>query len=997
MLLYGVPLPRLRARAGMDLLALLALHPQQSSERSRLAATLWPDSSEEQALYNLRRNLVDLRHALGDQAWRLHSPTSRTLQLDLDNAFCDVQVFDTLLQDRSPAAKERRVAAVALYRGPLLEGCTDDWALEERNCREQVYLAALEALSEEAKHDGRGMEAAGYLRRVIAADPYRETAQLALMEALASAGYFAAVAIAYRELRLLLLREFRSEPSLEIQNFYRNFRLLPSQKGRVLQQRSGAIGGADTSLPEEKKATSSIQAATSLEADSPSLPYSMTLFIGRIEERKAVQSALETVRLVTLTGHGGVGKSRLALAVAEEAAADFPGGVQFIDLAPIWDGKAVAQAVASSMGLHVGIDSTPEEALCRVLGKNRVLLILDNGEQIVAACARLVVHLLQACPSLHILCTSRQPLYVPGENVWVVSPLAVPPEQSLTEDAVGFAASVTSYDSVAMLLDRVALTAPSFQLTPNNAAAVAQVCRQLDGLPLALELVAALFRSLPLPDIAQRLDKRLRLLTGGDSTLPRQQTLHATIEWSYDLLTEAERTLLRRLSVFVGGWTLDAAEIVCADTESESAAKEDSVHSVSPVLSASDVLDLLVALIDKSLVVYEGFEERGRYRLLETTREFAATHLTTEEKLSLQKRHAEFFKHMVWLLETGGAGLQWQERLKQLWIERDNLRAAHAWYQARNSETALWLEFLLYNTRVWPVQNAREWIARLQNESLPQTDVWARVAYSVACWAIWIDHPASEQLLKQALEVACASEEKSWKMRVYEALTSLEEVRGNMRQALEYSEATLAAAREGNKSVNISEFSAKVALNLWSLGEVGAAHERLQTMLQEGRESGDWHLIYYALSAKGGIAHLCGEYAQTRACILEILPLAERYLPFAMSDLWRNLSWAAFMEQDFTDAWHCLEKALASSRQMHAFDREGWTRFDMAEFAFRQGDSTGAREQLLHALSVFEAINEPRSVGRCLQKAAKFCAAWGEPACEAILLSSRRSKAAPLR
>jgi len=316
------------------------------------------------------------------------------------------------------------------------------------------------------------------------------------------------------------------------------------------------------------------------------------------------------------------------------------------------------------------------------------------------------------------------------------------------------------------------------------------------------------------------------------------------------------------------------------------------------------------------------------------------------------------------------------------------LRAAHAWYRKRDDETALWLEFFLYNTRVWPVQNAREWIARLQQEALPRTDVWARVAYSVANWAVWIHHPASEQLLKQALDTASALDEKAWKMRVYEALTNLEVERGNTRQALAYSEATLAAAKECSNSLSISEASAKVALNLWNLGEYEAAQQQLDTLLQEGREGGAWHRIYFAYWGKGEIARLCGKYAETRACSREILPLAERYLPFTLSDLWRNLGWASFGEQDFPEAWRCFERALENSRRMHSFDREGWTRFDMAEFAFRQDDSAGACEQLLHALSVFEAINEPRSVGQCLQKAAKFCAAWGQPAKEEILLAA---------
>jgi predicted ATPase/DNA-binding SARP family transcriptional activator len=987
-LVEGAPLPRLRARAGLNLLALLALHPHPPLERSWLAATLWPDSSEEQGRYNLRRNLVDLRRVLGDQAWRLDSPTPRSLRLDLDNAFCDVHVFDTILHDNPPASEERWEAAIALYRGPLLEGCTDEWVLAEREARERGYVAVLEALSTEAMREGRFMEAAGHLRRVIAVNPYRETAQRALMEALAAAGDLASVTLAYRELRLFLLRECRSEPSPETQNLYRTLRLRTPQGRDVLRQHSDGVADACTALTPENVSPSRPAAYTPPDKASHHLPCPLTLFIGRSEERTAVRSALETARIVTLTGPGGVGKTRLALAIAEEAGSDFPDGVWFVDLAPIRDGKAAPQAVAAALGLHIEIDAAPEETLYRVLGQKRVLLILDNGEQIADACAHLAIHLLRACPQLCILCTSRQPLYVPGEKVWVVSPLRVPPAPSLTGDTAAFAAALTDYDAVVMLLDRVALTAPSFRLTTNNASAVAQLCRQLDGLPLALELVAALFRSLSVRDIVDRLDRRLRLLAGGDPTLARQQTLQAAIAWSYDLLNEAERTLLRRLSIFEGGWTLEAAEAVCAEQEEKSGEKRDTNPPASVCLSPSDVLDLLISLTDKSLVVYEEQEERGRYRLLETTREYAAQSLSLGERQTLQKRHAGFFRHMARLMETGETELQGQGWLKRLWVERDNFRAAHAWYLESDAETALWLEFYLYNTRTWPVQNAREWIARLQQQSMPPTAVGVRVAYSVASWALWLGDPASEHLLKQALEVACASGENLWQMLVLAALMSLEEERGDKRQALGYAEATLACAKASRDIAYISEYTAKVALHLWNLGEVETARQRLQTMLQEGRQSGDWHLLYYSLWGLGKIALAQGEYAEASACCQEILPLAERYLPFTQPDLWRSLGWAACMQQDYPAAWRCFDQALAISQQMHVHDREGWTRFDMAEVAFRQGDAPRAREQLCYSLSVFESIHEPRSVVQCLQKFAKFYAAWGQTTCAVVLLAS---------
>ena len=984
-LTHDVPLSRLRARAGLDLLTLLALHPHSPSPRSWLAGTLWPESSEEQALYNLRRNLVDLRHALGDQAWRLDPSTPRTLRLDLTDAFCDVQLFDTLLQNSTLLTQEDQKIIFGLYRGTLLEGCTEEWIFAEREVREQKWLALLESLSVEAMQTGNASEAVNLLRRVVLTDPYRESAQRALMKALAGTGDLAALTLAYRELRLLLLKEFRSEPSLETQDLYKTLKLPASQNKTLLAQSSYRVHPESPLPSPQSDALPLSTVAPSFEAASPRKPLSLTSFIGRVEEQQSVKSALQASRLVTLTGPGGVGKTRLAKRVAEEIEGDFPEGILFVDLSPIHDGQAVSQAVVFALGLYSGIDATPEGTLLHFLGRKRVLLILDNGEQIADACAHLSAFLLKACSTLHILCTSRQPLYVPGERVQVLTPLSVPPLPGLEEDKVAFAATLSRYEAVAMLLDRVALTSPAFQLTANNALSVARVCRQLDGLPLALELVATLFRSLSVREIADLADGRLRLLEGGDPTLPRQRTLQAAIDWSYTLLNEKERTLLCRLSIFSGGWTLRAARAICAAPEEGTGDNEETV-------SLSDVLPLLVSLIHKSLVVcvvmQEGQEEQRRYHLLETTREFAVQHLSQSEQRPLQKRHADFFLRMVRLAETGKMELPLQDWLKQLWTERDNLCAAHALYVESEPETALGLEFALYSLRIWPVQNARDWIARLQHQSMPETALGVCISYTVASWAFWLGDPCGERLLKKALALACVCGENVWQMHLFEALTSLEVERGNKHQALEYAESTLVCAEVSGHLSYLSEYRAKVALRLWDLGESQKAQVSLQAMLREGRKSNDWSPLYYSLWGLGEIALAQGEYVQARAYYEEILPIAERYLPFTQSNLWRGLGWAACLQQDYSEAWRCLHQALEVSRRMHARDREGWTRYDMAEVAFRQGNSVEARKQLQESLSLFESLPEPRSVAQCLQKLSKFCAGWGKANEAVVLLAS---------
>ncbi len=1001
---FGRPIPHLRARAGLHLLALLTLRPRQPMERSWLAATLWPDSSGAQALYNLRRNLVDVRRGLGVQAYRVESPTPRTLRLELTDAFCDVQVFDAALRQIPVTSKERLEEVVELYRGPLLEGCEEEWVYAERQERLQGWLAALERLADGAIREGSLAEASRRLRQIVTADPYRETAQRALMEILAAMGDPAAATLAYREFRHLLLRELHCQPSPETQAAYHGLRTRASPVTARPSPRRNLPGVDDILEPSNR--TARLVASAPDGPASHRLPIPLDSLVGRIGERREVRGALQTFRLVTLTGTGGVGKTRLALAVAEEAGGDFPDGVWFADLAPIQDGKAVSQAVAAAMGLRQETDVAPKEALCDFVRQKRLLLILDNCEQIADACARLAVYLLHACPLLRILCTSRQPLYVPGENVRAVSPLNIPPVPTATDSAEQFAENLANYESASLLLDRAMRASPAFRLTPRNAPAIARLCRQLDGLPLALELVAARFRSLSAAEIASRLERRLQLPASGDPTQPRHRTLQAALDWSYDLLDKTERRLLRCLTVFAGGWTLEAAEAVSVDIGwPEIARSEDRLHpegTHNPVavgrpgypassgcesIQDHEVLDLLTSLVDKSLVVYEEQDDRGRYCLLETTREYASERLLPEERQSVQALHAEYFVHMALAMEQTVTD-EAQKWLDRLWVERDNFRAAHAWYQEENADTALWLEFLLIATRTWPVQNARQWIERLQLQPMPPTAVGVRISYSVASWALWLGDPASERLLKQALDVARARGENVWQMRVFALLAALEEERGNNRQAFEYAEATLVCAKEGGDLGQVAEFSAIAATRLWRLGEVETARHRLQTLLQDGRRSGDWRSLYFPLWALGEIALAERKPAEARAYCEEALSLAERYYRGVLVNLWRNLGWVACIQQDYSDSWRCFNQALAISQQTHAYDREGWTLFDMAEVAFLQGDAQKAREHLGESLSLFESLHEPRSMAQCLQKSARFCAAWRQTERAATLLAS---------
>ena len=397
------------------------------------------------------------------------------------------------------------------------------------------------------------------------------------------------------------------------------------------------------------------------------LPVALTRLIGREHEQAAVEHLLreEEVRLLTLTGTGGVGKTRLAVAVAREALSAYPDGVWLVELASLAEPGLVPQAVVQALGPREDANRPVRETLCAYLATRQVLLVLDNCEHLVGACAELATGLLRGCPWLRILATSREGLGIAGERLYRVPSLPAPPR-----DHLPLPEELGAYAAVALFVARAQERRSDFHLAADNAWAVAQVCARLDGLPLAIELAAAWVGSLPVEAIAARLDDRFRLLTSGLRTaVPRQRTLRATLDWSYDLLSAGERRLLDRLSVFAGGCTLDAAEEVCSGEG----------------IAEWEVLDLLGGLVNKSLVLLEVArqdQEQGRYRLLETVRQYGQEQLSAAaERAAVQRRHAVYYLALV-ERDKDESRLSGPNRLPRLGIlerELDNLRAALAW------------------------------------------------------------------------------------------------------------------------------------------------------------------------------------------------------------------------------------------------------------------------------------------------------------------------------
>jgi predicted ATPase/DNA-binding CsgD family transcriptional regulator len=490
-------------------------------------------------------------------------------------------------------------------------------------------------------------------------------------------------------------------------------------------------------------------ALRTMERPPHNLPLELSSFVGREKELAEVKRLLESTRLLTLTGSGGCGKTRLALAVAGELVEGFEDGVWVVELASLADPSLVPQSVASTLGLREQPGRSPTETLSDYLRPRKVLLVLDNCEHLVEACAELAEALLHSCPELCVLATSREALGITGEVAWLVPSLSLPDLRRLPDIE-----SLPQYEAARLFVERTAAVKPSFALTDQNAVAVAQICYRLDGIPLAIELAAARAKVLPVEQIADRLDDSFGLLaTGSRTAMPRQRTLHATMDWSHELLSDEERALFRRLAVFAGGFSLEAAESVCTVGE----------------LERDEVLDVLSHLVDKSLVVAREEGGEARYHLLETVRQYGREKLSeSDEEGQVQERHAGYYLALAEEAEPelkGERQVAWLERLER---ERDNLRAAMVWLLKRGEleEAARlgWALWLFWGIRAHFAEG-RRWMEQAlsaRGSAVMPASARAKVLFVAGMMANYQgDHGSAEPLVEESLGLFRELEDKS--------------------------------------------------------------------------------------------------------------------------------------------------------------------------------------------------------------------------------------------
>ena len=721
----------LRTRKGQWLLSILALREGRHVERQTLAGMLWPDSLEEQSLSNLRRTLTDLRSAMGGCADRIVARTNRSLALELQPGdFVDISEFRALLKsatEQEPSDPAASVAAltcaIELYSGPLLEGCDEHWAYQERQHTELMYLDALERLSALHLKDAQMEAAIALLKRTLTVDPLREHAQRDLMRAYAANSDLASAVQVYRDYRILVRRELNINPDADTQALYEQIKTAGS---RVNVK----------SPPEQPTVTVQVddqKPAREWERVIGRVPRPITPLIGRQRETATIVRLQEDSRLVTLTGPGGIGKTRLAIHIADSLSIndEFTGGVWFADLSGLTMADELSSFVATTLSLGDTGTDPPLDRLTGYIARQRLMLILDNCEHLTDACAHLTRALLSACPNLFVLATSREPLGITGERRWVVPPLAMP--EPVIEGALELSdvSRLMAFDSVRLLVERGKEQRSDFDLTPRNAGTVSEICRSLDGIPLALELAAARLNVLTVEQISTRLKDRFTLLTRGSrSAWPRQQTLLALIDWSHDLLLADEKVLFRRLAVFSGGFTLEDVEAICSGAES---------------ILADRQLDLLTSLLDKSLVQSDTeIAGERRYRMLESIRAFAMEQLELSgEHTELSRTHAHRFLEVATTSNAGIYSSTGEISIRRMHSERDNFDVALNWCLKPDNEPETALKLAVEMGRFWYLQNMYRtglmWLrTTLQGAPSEDTDLLAK-AYNLAgsyCWAM---------------------------------------------------------------------------------------------------------------------------------------------------------------------------------------------------------------------------------------------------------------------
>lgn len=829
------------SRSAQSFLAYLMLNPGTEHRREKLAGLFWSNTSDENARRNLRQELWRLRQALESK-----SPRKRTLEYfitdDISIAFNSNADFwlDTAVLQGPTQSTNDLLASVNVYRGELLPGVYDDWAVLERERLQSVYEQKMARLLEHLQDEQRWDEILDWSERWIALGQTPEPAYRALMLAHHAKGDQSQVASIYQRCIAALRNELGVEPSAETRALFEQLSKGESRIAPAPTLRSAPLFG------------------------STNLPVPLTSFIGREKELQTIARLLSTSRLITLTGPGGVGKTRLAIQIAHDSIKKFKDGVFWVGLVGLADENLIPQEIAQALKVREISNEPLIDTLKHFLKSKEILLVIDNCEHLIRACAHYIEQLLVAAPKMKILATSIEGLGLFDETIYQVPSLPLPQAQELSLKELERFASIELFNA------RASHAKPDFSWNEKNASSIAQICQRLDGIPLAIELAAARIKVLSIDEIAARLDDRFSLLTAGSRTaIPRHQTLRATIDWSYDLLTESERILFRRLSVFAGGFTLEAAESVCS---------LEGLHR-------SEILDLLGRLADKSLVIVEGTGALGqtRYRLLETIRQYAIEKLiATGEASATRDLHLEFYLALAEKAEALLFGKEQAPWIRRLDIELDNVRAVIDWATSTGkADIALRIAGALVYYWFAHRLAASEWQDWVQKALARPEGKRRTLARAKALNAIGFVYFGDVVLadrrpeLEEALSIAKEFDDQLNTATALRNLGLMENVKGNYVEARGYLEASLSLWREMGSAGKIGYawtliFLGDVALNR---GETELSRTLYEEVVAILRSTGDLNFLAYAIRRLGQLLWREGNYAQAAALCKESLDL----------------------------------------------------------------------------------------------------------------------------
>ena len=717
----------------------------------------------------------------------------------------------------------------------------------------------------------------------------------------------------------------------------------------------------------------------SLSRPSHNLPAQVNTFVGRTREIAEITRRLAdpAVRLLTLTGPGGTGKTRLAMRVAENLVDDYADGVWFVALAAISHPELVASTIAETFGLREAPDQSLRESLRNYLRSKRLLLVLDNVEHLLAA-APLVADLLATCPSLQILATSRAPLRIAAEHEMRVDPLALP-----VPDRSGSLDDALASEAVRLFVDRATAARGDFALNERNAATIVAICRKLDGLPLAIELAAARMRLLPPESILARLDSRLSLLTSGDRDRPeRQQTLRSAIAWSHEMLDAGEQVLFRRLAVFAGGWTLQAAETVGS--------------AVAPDVSA---IDCLASLVDNSLVQpCEPGQDPGepRFTMLQTIQEYAREQLEgSGEAEPIKDSHADVFLRLAADAEPHLAGAEAAAWLDRLDADHDNLRTALAWLRGRGDTkrsidlaTALWRFWLLRGH----VSEGRGLLEKTLAIAGP-VEVTTRYAAALDGAGVLAetqgDYDGAEALHRQALALSRNLDDRAGIARALDNLGVVAFERGEGDLADSLLTESLALARQAGEPHLIATALNDLGRIAFHRGDLSRAESLYQESLDLRRRNSSESDVARSLNNLGFVAYALGDSGRARRLFAESLQLNR-----AVRDKWgaaaplNALALAVRQDGDLPRAMELLEESLTLYQEVGDTKNAAVVLLNLAGATRESGDLAEAASFYLDALAGFQAVDDRAGIVECLGWLANILISQGEFRSAARLLAA---------